>query len=63
MHAPYDRGRTNSSAPTALGSAAAQRNPLLLFLFSGLLLLRFEARKLTVLLLFQEPPRIRPEPA
>ena len=37
--------------------AEAQRNPLLLFLFSGLLLLRYAARKLSGLLLFHEPPR------
>jgi hypothetical protein len=34
----------------------AQRNPVLLFLFSGLFLLRFEQRAL-FRLLFQEPPR------
>ena len=33
------------------------RKPLLLFLFSGLLLFRLEQRKFLVLLLFQEPPR------
>ena len=34
----------------------AQRNPLLLFVFVGLFLLRFEARRLFGLL-FHEPPR------
>ncbi len=34
-----------------------QRNPLLLFLLSGSFLLRFDARRFSGLLLFQEPPR------
>jgi hypothetical protein len=36
----------------------AQRNPLLLLLLPGLLLLRLDARKLSELLLFQLPPRL-----
>ena len=35
----------------------AQRNPMLLFLFAGLFLLRFATRRLFGLLLFHEPPR------
>ena len=38
-------------------TSPTQRNPLLSFRLSGLLLLRLEARKLSGLLLFQEPPR------
>ena len=34
-----------------------RRNPVLSFLFVGLFLFRFEQRKLSGLLLFQEPPR------
>ena len=41
----------------AWGCAAERRNPLLLFLLSGLFLLRLAHRKLSGLLLFHEPPR------
>ena len=34
-----------------------QRNPMLLFLLSGLFLFRLDARRLSGLLLFQDPPR------
>jgi len=39
------------------GKRNTHRNPLLLFRFVGWLLFRFAARKLSGLLLFQEPPR------
>ena len=39
------------------GEHTAHRNPMLLFLFLGLLLFRLDARKFLGLLLFQEPPR------
>ena len=45
-----------------MGSAAAPRNPLLLFLLPGLFLLRYDARKLFSSLLFQDPPRSEPKP-
>lgn len=55
--APLHRDETNSGLPNGQECAAAQRNPLLLLWFDGLLLFRFDARKLSGLLLFQEPPR------
>lgn len=42
---------------TAWAQGRAHRKPILLFLLFGFLLLRFAARKLSVLVLFHEPPR------
>ena len=54
----FDPGFGNAGAG-GLGARAVleRRNPLLLFLLSGLLLLRFDTRQLSALL-FQLPPRM-----
>jgi hypothetical protein len=55
-HRPPLREAAAVSGRLGGGVDAAQRNPLLVFLLSGLFLLRFAARTL-FWLLFQEPPR------
>ena len=52
-----DRAASGPGGALRRGSYRAQRNPILLFSLSGLLLLRKATRRLFVLLLFQEPPR------
>ena len=54
---PSVEGRDSGCLWDRCPEAFAHRNPLLLFLFSGLFLFRLAARKFLVLLLFQEPPR------
>ena len=52
-HSPADRGRPSADEQ---GAGETKRNPLLLFLLSGVFLLRLAHRNLSGLLLFQEPP-------
>ena len=60
LHSPDDLGHPGSRLDNAImtppSTSRRQRNPLLLFLFVGLFLLRFDTRSLLGLL-FQEPPR------
>ena len=49
-------GNSAGRTPVQAGSALQRRNPLLLLLLYGLLLLRYDTRQL-VALLFQLPPR------